>query len=256
MTPYETFLQLHHQPTPVLIGNVWDVVGAKIFEQKGFKALATSSAAVARTLGYEDGEQMPFDLLLMMVERIIKNINVPLSVDMEGGYSRSIPGIIQNIERLYALGAVGINIEDTAKDGTRQMMPLDEFQAIINTIANYLAANNMQMFINARTDALLHKLPSPITETIKRAKAYENAGATGIFVPFLDDTEDIVAVVQSTSLPVNVFVTPHLPSFGVLAALGIKRISMGGALQKNAAASLEKAITTIQQEQSFRSLFQ
>jgi 2-methylisocitrate lyase-like PEP mutase family enzyme len=115
MTTFETFLQLHHNETPLLIGNVWDVVSAKAFERGGFKAIATSSAAIAHTWGYEDGEKMPFDLLLKVVERIINNINVPLSVDIEGGYSRDISKIFQNIEKLHELGVVGINIEDSVK---------------------------------------------------------------------------------------------------------------------------------------------
>src|SRR5215831_10467112 len=104
MYRFEEFKQLHYQSTPLLIGNVWDVMSAKIFEQLGFKAIATSSAALARTMGYEDGEKIPFDLLLKMVERIIGNINIPLSVDIEGGYSRNISEIIRNIEKLHELG--------------------------------------------------------------------------------------------------------------------------------------------------------
>ncbi len=255
MTPYETFLQLHHNEKPLLIGNIWDVVSARTFEQKGFKAIATSSAAVARMMGYEDGEQMPFDTLLHVVERISKNVNIPLSVDMEGGYSRSIAGIVENVEKLYALGVVGINIEDTARDGSKQMMPQADFARVISGIANHCATQNIKMFINARTDAYLHKLPSPVTESVNRAKAYENAGANGIFVPFLQNEDDITAIVQSTSLPVNVFCTPQLPAFGKLAALGIKRISMGGAIQKATTASMEKIIDAIQADQSFKSLY-
>ena len=101
MTAFETFVQLHYNEIPLLIGNVWDVVSARAFERSGYKAIATSSAAIAHTWGYEDGEKMPFDLLLRVVERIINSINVPLSVDMEGGYSRDISKIIQNIENFF-----------------------------------------------------------------------------------------------------------------------------------------------------------
>src|SRR6478735_8644606 len=107
MNAYETFLQLHHRDLPLLIANAWDVTSAKVFERNGFKAIATSSSAIARSMGYEDGENIPFDLLISIVERIIDSIHVPLSVDLEKGYGRDISQIVKNIERLYDLGVVG-----------------------------------------------------------------------------------------------------------------------------------------------------
>ena len=104
MKDFETFFQLHYNDELLLIGNVWDVNTAKIFEANGFKAIATSSAALANALGYEDGQQLPFELLLETVTRINKAVSIPLSVDMEGGYSETIPGILQNIEKLYDAG--------------------------------------------------------------------------------------------------------------------------------------------------------
>src|ERR1043166_122924 len=109
MTSFETFLQLHQQKEPLLLGNAWDITSATAFERAGFKAIATSSVAVAQSMGYEDRENIPFELLLEIVKRISRHIHVPLSVHMEGGYSRSIPGIIENIEKLYDLGVVGFN---------------------------------------------------------------------------------------------------------------------------------------------------
>jgi 2-methylisocitrate lyase-like PEP mutase family enzyme len=255
MNQYETFLQLHHNENPLLIGNVWDVTSAKIFERNGFKAVATSSSAIARTMGHEDGENIPFDLLLQIVERIISNISIPLSVDMEKGYSKDISGIIQNIEKLHELGAVGFNIEDSAKTENGKLQSADDFQKIISSIKNLLEKKNINMFINARTDAFVHKLPSALTETIKRIKAYESAGASGIFVPFISDKHEIKEVVESTKLPVNVLCMQSLPTFQELADLGVKRISMGGAVQHSMTRALEKAIQAIQNDQSFKSLF-
>ena len=255
MNLFETFLQLHHNKEPLLIGNVWDVTGAKVFEQNGFKAIATSSAAMARSMGYEDGENMHFNLLLQIVERIISNISIPLSVDIEGGYSRNVSVIVQNIEKLYELGVVGFNIEDSIKTEKPQMLPVNDFQRIISAIANHLGKKSINMFINARTDAFVFKLPSALEETIKRINAYENAGATGIFVPFITDKHDIKEVVKATKLPINVFALPGLPTFTELSELGVKRISMGTALHKSLIRSLEKTIQTILQEQSFKSLY-
>jgi len=255
MSAYEQFFQLHYNHAPLLIGNVWDVVSARAFERSGYKAIATSSAAIAHTWGYEDGEKIPFDLLLKVVERVMSNVNIPLSVDMEGGYSRDISKIIQNIEKLYELGVVGINIEDSVKGEKLYMQSVDDFQKVISSISSHLERKNIKMFLNARTDAFLHKLPSPITETVKRIKAYENAGANGIFVPFISDKDEIREAVEATKLPLNVFSTPTLPDFKELSALGVRRISMGRAVHIVLTRSLEKIIQTIREDQSFTSLY-
>lgn len=255
MNQYEKFVQLHYDEEPLLIGNVWDAMTAKIFEQRGFKAIATSSAALARTMGYEDGEKIPFELLLKMVERIISNITIPLSVDIEGGYSRNIIEVIQNIEKLHTLGVVGINIEDSVKAEKPYMQAPDDFKRILSSLREHLEKKNMKMYINARTDAYVWKLPSPLEETIKRIKVYETAGASGIFVPFLADKQEIKEVVASTRLPVNVLATPELPAFKELKELGVKRISMGTALHRASLRAIEKMIDTVIEEQSFKSLY-
>jgi 2-methylisocitrate lyase-like PEP mutase family enzyme len=255
MNSFETFLQLHQQEQPLLLGNAWDITSAAAFERVGFKAIATSSSAVAQSMGYEDRENIPFELLLEIIKRMSRHIHVPFSVDMEAGYSRDIPGIIANIEKLYDLGVVGFNIEDSMITEPGKLQTVENFQQIISSARDHLERKNMKMFINARTDAFLRKLPSPLLETIKRAKAYEEAGASGIFAPFVDDENDIKQIVQATKLPLNVLVMPSLPSFGKLAEWGVKRISMGGSIYRAVTASLEKTLRSIQTDQSFKTLF-
>jgi 2-methylisocitrate lyase-like PEP mutase family enzyme len=194
--------------------------------------------------------------LLQTAKRIASNISVPFSVDMEGGFSRNTNQIIENIEKLHDIGAVGINIEDSLKGETFIQQPAHIFEHIISSIANHLAKRNMQMFINARTDAFVVRLPNALNETIARIKLYENAGATGVFVPFLVHKEDISAVVQSTKLPVNVFATQGLPGFAELGALGVKRISLGSALYNALKRRLQQTIEMILQEQSFDYLYE
>jgi 2-methylisocitrate lyase-like PEP mutase family enzyme len=253
MNEFETFSQLHYSDEPLVIGNVWDVASAKIFEELGFKAIATSSAAIANSMGYEDGQNMPFGLLLETVQRIKKSISIPLSVDMERGYANTIPGIIQNIEKLHEAGVIGINIEDSLKDS--RLRSVESFQKLISCIANHLSRKNMQLFINARTDAFLLKLPNAIDETVLRANAYEAAGANGLFIPFITSITGIKKVVAVTSLPVSVFFCKGLPDFKTLAGAGVKRISMGAALYKAVKKDLQKRIETIQQAQSVNSIF-
>lgn len=242
MKDFEKFYQLHYNDELLLIGNVWDVGSAKIFEANGFKALATSSAALANALGYKDGQQLPFELLLEIVTQINKAISIPLSVDLERGYADTIPGILKNVEALFNAGVVGINIEDSLED--MLLRPVQSFQAIISAIAEQGIKKNMPMFINARTDSFLLKQPAALEETIDRAKAYEVSGAHGLFVPYLDKASDIEKIVAATALPVSVFFTKQLPDFKTLSGLGIKRISMGASvyryLERMMGAMLEK----------------
>jgi 2-methylisocitrate lyase-like PEP mutase family enzyme len=255
MTTFEKFKSLHYNDSPLLIGNSWDVSSAKIFEQSGLKAIATSSKAIANSMGYEDGEKIPFDLLLQTVKRIINNISLPLSVDMEAGFSRKIPEILQNVEQLYDLGVAGFNIEDSLSGDNGKLQPAEEFQKIISSIADHLGKKNMPMYMNVRTDAFLLKIPNPLEETIKRIKMYESAGASGIFVPFIADKNDIKKVVEITSLPLNVLATAQLPGIPELKLLGVKRISLGSTMHTFINRTIQNAMNRIKEEQSFAALF-
>src|SRR5687767_14440613 len=135
MNSFETFLQLHQTSTPLLLGNIWDVNSAQIFEANGYKAIGTSSHAVAKSLGYEDGEKLPFETLLQLAKRVVESVRIPFSVDMEGGYSRTIDGIIENIKKLHDAGVVGLNMEDTIAGATRQLQPVTEFQKILSAVS-------------------------------------------------------------------------------------------------------------------------
>lgn len=255
MTSFQTFTQLHHQANPLLIGNIWDVNSARLFERNDFKAVATSSAAVAHAQGYDDGEQLPFEVLVQLAKRVAKEVAIPLSVDIEAGYSNSIAGILQNIDKLCDAGVVGINMEDSVPGRARSLQPAHDFQKIVTAVAEHLSKTNKQLFINVRTDGFLLALPNALEVTLSRIKAYENAGASGIFTPCITQVSDIRNVVQSTKLPVNVMAMPTLPSFDELTALGVKRISMGNALHDFLNTAMEKTIQRIQENQNFTELF-
>lgn len=252
MSLYQQFYRLHYSGTPLLIGNVWDAGSALTFQQAGFKAIATSSAAVANTFGYVDGENIPFELLLQTVKHIYKQVSVPLSVDIETGYSNSITGIIENIDKLYDTGAVGFNLEDSFQGKLRDA---NECARIIEAVANHLAQRNTPMYINARTDAFLLKRPDALVRTIERARLYEQAGASGLFAIFVHDEGDIDGIVQATSLPVNVFAVPQLPDFDRLAVLGARRISMGRSVYSRLTTVLQQTLQNIKQQRSFNVLY-
>ena len=249
------FKQLHEQENPLLIGNVWDVSSAKIFEKLNFLALATSSAAIAHTLGYADGEKLPFAELEFIVRRIIASTALPLSVDIEGGYSRNATIIAENITKLYHLGVVGINIEDSLVGDRRELMEAGEFQILLTTIKNELAKKNVDIFINLRTDTFLLGLPNALDETIKRIHLYEQVGIDGIFVPCIENESDILNVVQATNLPINVLCMPQLPNFETLKQLGVKRISMGNSVHASVYQHLKKIASDIVSAKSFSPIF-
>ena len=248
------FHRLHQQQHPLIIGNVWDAASAKMFEKAGYQAIATSSAAIAHSLGYPDGERMPFDLLLRIVRNIAENTTLPLSVDMEAGYAGSTDKLLENIERLMEAGVAGINFED-CMIGQKQLKPMAEAARAISGIANHVNKNNLRLFINARTDAYLMRLPSAFDETIARSKAYENAGANGIFVPCLVDRHEITTIVSNTSLPLNVMCMPGLPSFAELGSMGVKRISMASFVYHAMKKFLGHTIQQIKDSDSFDPLF-
>lgn len=252
MSYFETFSQLHLQSTPLLLGNIWDVNSAKIFEASGYKAIGISSQAVSNAQGYEDGEKLPFENLLRLAERIVDVVRIPFTVDMEAGYSRTIEGIIKNIDQLHDAGVSGINLEDTIAG---QFQTVAAFEKTLFAISDHISRNNLKLFLNIRTDGFLLGMPTALSETLIRIKRYENAGADGIFVPCITDVKDIQTVVQSTLLPINVMCMPALPDFNTLTFLGVKRISMGGFFFNKIYADASKLAKTIIHDNNFTSIF-
>lgn len=250
------FRNLHHQDTPVLICNVWDAASARVAQKAGFKAIGTSSAAIAALLGYKDGAGISFRELAYLVERVITATSLPLTVDMESGYSREPNAIVANIRALSDLGIVGINLEDSIVDGSRSLQNAEVFAATIAAIKAGLANSGTDIFLNVRTDTFLLGCADAVEDTVRRGRLYAAAGADGLFVPCIEKAHDIEVVVQSTALPVNVMCMPQLPSFKTLQALGVKRISMGNFLFDGMYRHLEDSFKAIQADQSFERVFQ
>jgi len=253
---FEAFSALHKSAEPLLIGNAWDAASAKAFEKQGFKAVGTSSAAVAAALGYNDGEEMSLEEYLLIIKRIVASVTVPVTVDLEGGYGKSVEAICQNIHQLYNLGVAGINIEDsTIHEDNRTIREAEDFARTLKSISQYLLAENIRMFINVRSDSFLLGLPDALNDALKRASIYEQTGVDGLFFPCVVDLSDVKALTQSTHLPTNVMCMPNLASFKDLKQAGVSRISIGPFLFNKMYQDLETAITTINTEGSFKSLF-
>lgn len=247
MNHYEIFYQLHYQAKPFVLANAWNVKSAQLIEKAGFAAIGTSSGAIAESLGYADGEIIPFSELLYIVQRIKASTNIPLSVDMETGYSNELSILNDNIQKLIDCGVSGINIEDAQGE--------EIYLRKLESIKNYLVKTNQQLFINARTDVFLQKLPSQMETTLKKAKLYQAAGADGLFVTAMQDADTIKAITSATTLPVNVVGVLKLSSIQTLEECGIKRISMAVFLYKAAYNHLEKLTKDIKAENSFAPLY-
>lgn len=256
MSQYKLFKDLHYQNTPLLLGNAWNVSSARILQDNGISAIGTSSSAIADTLGYDDGEQIPFSELFFVIERIARHTKVPLSADIERGYSDDPAVVVQHIEQLHDVGVVGINLEDSVMAGSRVLVPIDEFSRKLHFIRNELSRKNIPLFINVRIDTFLLDVPNRLDETFARIKAFEAAGADSIFVPFIRELSDIRQVTAATTLPVNVLSMSELPSFNALAQAGVKRISMGGSVYRSVNDHLKKVVNNIEVGGSFASVFQ
>jgi 2-methylisocitrate lyase-like PEP mutase family enzyme len=256
VTMYLEFKELHNQTKPLIIGNVWNVQSAKVYEKLNFQAIGTSSAAIAHSLGYEDGEQMPFSDLLFIVERIRKSVSLPVSVDIEFGYGNTAAEIANNIISLEKLGVAGINIEDSLiENGERKLKENLQFSQLLQEVKSILTQQGISIFINVKCDAFLLNIPNTLQVATERIKKYEQAGADGIFLPCITKESDIATLVLQTKLPLNVMCMPDLPNFETLEKLGVKRISMGNFLNGYAYTSLENMTKKILAEESFNPLF-
>lgn len=220
----QLFRALHEHSSPLILPNAWDAASARIFEDLGAKAIATTSAGVAWSLGYPDGRILPARLQAQVAENILRVIKVPLSVDFENGYSDDPIQVGENIKPLLDAGVAGINMED----GTDAPELLAAKITAIRKIAG-------DLFINVRTDVYLAGLVSNdrrVDEVGRRSKLYAEAGGSGLFVPFLADEEEIKQVVGLITLPLNVMAVPQLPNAAVLGKLGVKRLSAGSGISQ------------------------
>ena len=231
-TKTEMFRQLHNNGRILLLPNAWDVISAKIFEKEGAEAIGTTSAGIAAALGYLDGQHMPKDLFLKSVERIISAVNIPVSVDIEAGYGKTVDEVCDTVQKVFEMGAVGINLEDTDPE-TNQLIGIDQQADRIRAIHKLITKNNLPLFINARTDVYWSSnisLDKRYEEALRRLLAYKAAGADGIFVPGLNDVSIISKLHSATNLPVNVLGGTWITSIDFLKNTGIARISIGSGI--------------------------
>jgi 2-methylisocitrate lyase-like PEP mutase family enzyme len=233
----QRFHALHQGSGVLVLANAWDAVSARVVEEAGALAAATSSAALAWAHGYRDGHGKPFAKLLASVEEIARVISVPLSVDAEAGYADAPEVVGAHIAALIGAGAVGINLEDGSA-------PHETHLRNVEAARNASERAGVALFINARTDVFLQNLTAPevaVEESIKRGRALAEAGASGLFVPGISAPDDIAAIAAGVALPLNVLAWKGLASAAELARLGVRRLSAGAVTARLALAALKEA---------------
>lgn len=228
-----------HQSGILILANVWDAGSARLIENAGARALATSSAAVAWAHGYADGDILPPPLLLATVSEIARVVRVPLSVDMEGGYSNDPDAVGEIVAQVIDAGGVGINIEDGVADPALLC-------AKIERIRRAADRSGVELFVNARVDVYLRALAPPerrVAETLARAARYREAGADGIFVPGVAERGEIRELAAGVGLPLNVLARPGVPAAAELEALGARRLSAGSWIASAVLGRLTRLVT-------------
>jgi 2-methylisocitrate lyase-like PEP mutase family enzyme len=232
----EQLRALHHADRPLVLANAWDAASARLFEEVGFPAVATTSAGIAYAWGFADGERIKRKQMLESVRRIAAAVAVPVTADVEAGYGIGATAVAKTVHDLVAAGAVGLNLED-ARGRSRRAMLAAGLQAERIFAAHAAGAQlGVPVVINARTD-VFHFGERPggrVAEAVERGNAYLDAGADAVFVPFVSDRAVIAELVRGIRGPINILAMPGGPSVAELAALGVKRISVGAGIARAA----------------------
>ncbi len=252
-------LELHHGSAPLVLINAWDAASACIVERAGFPAIATSSAAVANALGHADGQHTPWPEMVDAIRRIAESVSVPVTADIEAGFSATAQDLERNIEQIVEGGAVGMNLEDALPGYTERgpLYPLAEQMDRIQRVRRLAEKMKIHLVINARTDAYWQDGVSPeaaMSTTLERGRAYLQAGADCIFVPGLTKPEHIRSVVEHLKAPVNVLGLAGMPSIPELGKLGVKRVSMGSGAMRVAMSALRRFANEVQTAGTYSAL--
>jgi 2-methylisocitrate lyase-like PEP mutase family enzyme len=233
---------LHHGSQPLLLPNAWDVSSAQIVAEAGFPVIATSSHAVAASLGFPDADAMPAEAAFAAVARIAAGVDLPVTADLEAGYG--LPAG-EFVERLLAAGAVGCNLEDTDHHGTTVLVPAEAQAKRLHAVREAAEAAGVPVVINARIDVFIREVGEPgsrLPEAIRRAQVYLAAGADCVYPIGLTDAASILTFVQAVAAPVNIWLRPDGPSGEALAAMGVARISLAAGLFRRAIAEVQRAL--------------
>jgi 2-methylisocitrate lyase-like PEP mutase family enzyme len=251
------FRQLHTH-RPLVLPNAWDAASARVIEQAGALAIATTSAGISWAFGRGDGQKLRRDEMIQMVRYIVESVNVPVTADIEGGYGTGSPrDVAETVQAVLAAGVCGVNLEDTpGQDGETLLAPEAHAERIRAARQAALDAGG-DLVVNARTDVYLFQVGAPETrfeETVRRANLYRAAGADCLFVPGVIDAETIAALVRNIDGPLNIMAMPGAPSIPELGQLGVARVSLGPAIIQAALATTQQAARELLEHGTYRTL--
>ena len=255
----ELLRKLHHGPKMLVLPNAWDVASARVVEQLGFPVIATTSAGVAASLGYTDGQKVSRDEMLEVVGRIARAVNVPVTVDMEAGYGTAAKEMVETTKALLEAGGVGLNFEDIHGADESSHVPLELQLEKIQAIRETAASAGVPVVLNARTDIYLMPIGPEETRferTTERLRAYRQAGADCLFAPGVSDRETIAKLVKAVDGPLNILLTPTCPSLSELEKMGVARVSAGSALMRASIGMARRAAKEMMDERATRALFE
>lgn len=227
----ESFRHLHRPNHAFVLPNAWDAATARVFEQAGFSAIGTTSAGVAASLGYADGQYISPDLMLQAIKRIVEATTLPVTADLEAGYGKTIKEVLAIIKKAADLGIAGFNLEDAVLlQGAPKLVDVSFQKEKITAIREYLSSENLPLVLNARTDVfvLSQELPEQcLQQAIQRANAYRDAGADCLFFPGVSESSLIRTLVEEVHGPLNILATAATPPVSDLQRLGVTRVSLG-----------------------------
>ncbi len=256
-TKAEAFKALHQRQDLFILPNAWDAASARVFEKAGFSAIGTTSAGIAASLGYQDGQQIPVREMMDAIKRIVSAVKLPVTADIEAGYSEEIEKVLEVVREVLAIGVAGINIEDSTGIKENPMFDIPSQVAKIRAIRKMVATAEKTLVINARIDLFylgIYDKQRATQETIERAHAYLEAGADCIFIFGVTDKAILSQLVKAISGPINFLAGPGMPSVAELKLMGVRRLSLGSGAMRATLGTLEQISTELLQNGTYNKL--
>jgi 2-methylisocitrate lyase-like PEP mutase family enzyme len=256
-TKAEAFRALHGGPRALLLPNVWDVASARVIQQAGLPALATTSAGVAFSVGYPDGEKIQRDEMLKMVARIASAVTVPVTADVEAGYGPKPEDAALTAEGVIQAGAVGMNLEDGTENPDHPLADLSLQLEKIAAVREAAKRFGVPLVLNARTDVCLLSVGAAegrYHEIVRRLSAFRDAGADCVFAPGVKDSATIARLVSDLRCPLNILAGPGSPSVAELEQLGVARVSLGSGLMRAALGLIRRMAEELKSTGTYQSI--
>ena len=251
------FRRLHRGPHVLVLPNAWDVASARIFEDAGFPAIATTSAGIAFSLGYPDGQRISREEMIARIGRIVRAVKVPVTADVEWGYGSTAEDVARTTREVIEAGAVGLNLEDTTGRADQPLLTLERAVEKIKAVRETAASLRVPIVVNARTDVYL--LPggnsdADYGEAVRRLVAFRDAGADCVFAPGLKDAETIGRLAKAVECPLNILAVPGTPSIADLEKLGVARVSVGSGFMRATLGLLRRAADEMKNSGTYSAL--